>query len=280
MHTIDLDNKLSRMDLIKDIDYDFLVKKEKFKDIIIERVEIDSKISRMVNKKKGNYISISFNDITDSNNREKVIDVLTNELKNLLISKELIGKSSLVVGLGNIMSTPDSLGPKVIDNIIATRHLFEVSEVDNNFSKVAKIAPGVFSTTGIETFDIIKGIVKSIKPDFLIVIDALSSTSINHINKLIQITDSAIEPGSGVGNIRKEISKNNLGTDVIVIGVPTVVNLHTIVKDFLDEYDIDDVLNKKGNNFLVTPKEIDFTIDKFSKIIAKSINNTLHNMTK
>ena len=104
--------------------------------------------------------------------------------------------------------------------------------------------------------------------------------SINKINKVIQITDSGIDPGSGVGNHRKELSKKTLGKKVIAIGVPTVVNLHTIVKDLLDEYDVEDVLKEKGNDFFVTPKEIDFEVEIMSDIISNAINKALHNMTK
>ena len=278
MHTINLEDKIQRLDLINDIP---LTKKKvkKNKNTIIEKIFIDEKESKRINKQKGNYISILFKDITDSSNFEKVLKSITKELKELLTEKNLINKSSLIVGLGNDYSTPDSLGPRTIKNIIATRHLYEIGDVDSNYSCVAKIAPGVFSNSGIETYDILKGIVDRINPDFLIIIDALSSTSIEKINKVIQITDSSIEPGSGVGNVRKELSKNSLGREIIVIGIPTVVNLHTIVRNFLSEYDVDEILIKKGNNFMVTPKEIDFEIERLSLLLAKSINNVLHNMT-
>lgn len=278
MHTINLEDKIPRLDLINDIP---LTKKkvEKNKNITIEKIFIDEKESKRINKQKGNYISILFKDITDSSNFEQVLNIITKELKELLAKKNLINKSSLIVGLGNDYSTPDSLGPKTIKSIVATRHLYEIGDVDYNYSCVAKIAPGVFSTSGIETYDIIKGIVDRTNPEFLIIIDALSSTSIEKINRVIQITDSSIEPGSGVGNVRKELSKNSLGREIIVIGIPTVVNLHTIVRNFLSEYDVDEILIKKGNNFMVTPKEIDFEIERLSLLLAKSINNVLHNMT-
>ena len=145
---------------------------------------------------------------------------------------------------------------------------------------MSKLAPGVFANTGIETFDIVKSLINTIKPKYLIVIDALSSKSLDKVNKVIQITDSGIDPGSGVGNNRKEISKNTLGIEVISIGVPTVVNLHTIIKDTLNEYELDNVLKDKPNNYLVTPNEIDFVIEDISFIISKAINNALHNLTK
>ena len=269
MHTINLEDKIPRLDLINDIP---LTKKkvEKNKNITIEKIFIDEKESKRINKQKGNYISILFKDITDSSNFEQVLNITTKELKELLAKKSLINKSSLIVGLGNDYSTPDSLGPKTIKSIVATRHLYEIGDVDYNYSCVAKIAPGVFSTSGIETYDIIKGIVDRTNPEFLIIIDALSSTSIEKINRVIQITDSSIEPGSGVGNVRKELSKNSLGREIIVIGIPTVVNLHTIVRNFLSEYDVDEILIKKGNNWI---SKVSYLFYISSSLIYPSINN-------
>ena len=278
MHSVDLKDKMSRLDLINDIP---LMKThvKKIKNVKIEKINVNDEMSRKINKLCGTYVSILFDDISDSDNYEIVLKVLIKELKSLLLEKSLLGKSCLVIGLGNDYSTPDSLGPQTIKKVIVTRHLYEIGCVDKNYSCVSKLAPGVFANTGIETFDIINGMINSVNPDFLIVIDALSSTSINKLNKVIQITDSAIEPGSGVGNIRKEISKRKIGKDVIIIGVPTVVSLHTIVRDFLDEYDVDEVLVKKGNDFMVTSKEIDYEIEKLSLLLAKSINVVLHNVT-
>lgn len=279
MHRVNLEKENIRCDLISDLNYES--KKRETKDNIkIEKLTLSGNDAKKLNKSKGKYISIFFDDVTDTSMRNKVIEVVSSELKRLLIEKKLYGKPSLVVGLGNPLSTPDSLGPKTIDNIITTRHLFELNDVDKNYSSVAKLTPSVYATTGIETKDIIKGVVNEINPSFLIVIDALSSTSIKKLNKVIQITDSGIDPGSGVGNQRKELSKETLGLDVIAIGIPTVVNLHTIVKDFLNEYNVDDILKDKGNNFMVTPKEIDFVIEKLSLTLSKAINYALHNMTK
>lgn len=279
MHRVNLENIDIRSDLISDFDVKKVDNFEK-RNIKIERVNLNAKDASFYKKKKGKYISIIFDDVTDSERVDEIIETLSIELKNILISKNILGKSSLIIGLGNSHSTPDSLGPKVIDNIITTRHINDINELEKKYSIVSKIAPGVYAVTGIETFDIIKGISSITNPDYVIIIDSLASNSIEKLNKVIQLTDAGIEPGSGVGNQRKEISKNTLGIDVITIGVPTVVNLHTIVKDFLEEYDIDDLLKEKGNNFMVTPKEIDFVIDKLSYIISKAINDTLHNLTK
>ena len=180
---------------------------------------------------------------------------------------KLVNKKVLVVGLGNSLSTPDSLGPKTIDNIIVTRHLFELSTPDKKYNSAAKIAPGVYASTGIETFDIIKGIVNRIAIDYLIVIDALLSSSKNHINRLVQITDSGIDPGSGVDNQRKELTEKTIGKKVIAIGIPTVIDIRTLT-------------NNTEDNLIVTPKEIDFIIDKLALVLSKSINNSIHNLTE
>ena len=269
-----------RVDLINEINIKETKEISNYENIKVERITLNEGLAKKIKKRKGNYISIIFNDATDIENRKNIERILTNELKSLLDKNGLINKSCLTVGLGNKLSTPDSLGPKTVDNVITTRHLFVLDNLDENYNVVSKIIPGVFATTGIETYDIIKGIVDRTKPDFLIVIDSLKSSNIKNINKVIQITDSGIDPGSGVGNQRKEISQKTLERKVIVIGIPTVVNLHTIVKDFLDEYDIDEILKQKKNNFLVTPKDIDFEIEKLSLILANAINNSLHKLTK
>lgn len=277
MHRIDLEKYNINCDLIGDINNNSIkVSKTDYKGIKIEKVIVNKTLSKKINKKEGQYISIIFDDNTDKEVSSIIKEALIKELTKILKEKKLLGKASLVVGLGNNMSTPDSLGPKTIDKVIVTRHLQKIQNLDSNYSCVSKIAPGVFSTTGIESYDIIKSISNMIKPNFIIIIDALCSTSINKVNKVIQITDSGITPGSGVENHRKEISKKSLGIDIITIGIPTVVNLHTIVKEFLDEYDVDDILKKKGNNYMVTPKNIDFEIEQLSYILSNAINNTLH----
>ena len=140
----------------------------------------------------------------------------------------------LVVGLGNSKSTPDSLGPLAISNILVTNHLFEIDSIDTGFRRVSAISPGVMGQTGIETSEIILSLIRTTRPDFVLVIDALASQSIERVNKTIQMTDTGIHPGSGVGNSRKEISKQIVGVPVIAIGVPTVVDAVTIVSDTIN----------------------------------------------
>lgn len=233
---VDLSNFNIRTDLTIDyVEINSNLKGVKYKTSNIEgmtvtSVDLDNKND--LNKKKGKYITIEFSDVTDSNNEKKIISVLTNILKKMLnINNKSYG---LIVGLGNPLSTPDSLGPLVVDNIIVTNHIYELNYLSKNYSRVSAIKPGVKGETGIETSDIIESIVKKIKPDYLIVIDSLSSSSIERLNKTIQITDTGIHPGSGIGNERKEISKETLGIPVYAIGVPTVSSASVIVKDTIN----------------------------------------------
>lgn len=234
------DIDLSKFQIRTDLAIDYVEEKKELKgvkhktetinNIKVTNVELDN--INVLNKKKGKYITLEFDDVTDTNNREKVINTLTLVLKKLLKLKK--NSFGLIVGLGNDKSTPDSLGPLVVGDIIVTNHLYLLDELSENYSRLAAINPGVMGETGIETSDIIEGVVKKIKPSYLIVIDSLASKSIERLNKTIQITDTGIHPGSGIGNKRKEISFETLGIPVIAIGVPTVVDATVIVSDTIN----------------------------------------------
>ena len=214
----------------------------------------------------GKYITIEFDDILNKSIKKEVIV----NLKKLLDENNIGSNSSiLVVGLGNERSTPDSLGPLVIENIIVTRHL-EILGL-NSSRVVSAIKPGVMGETGIETKDIIKGVIDKIKPDCLIVIDALKSGSLKRLNKTIQLTDTGIHPGSGVANKREKLDKKALGIPVIAIGVPTVCDIRTIITENVDNIDCSNI-----PDMIITPKEIDFVIDKMSDLISICINKTLY----
>ena len=220
------------------------------------------------------------------------------ELKELIekhISKE---DGILIVGLGNKEVTPDALGPKVVQDIDITRHLLTYAPeiLKEGTRPVCAVSPGVLGTTGIETLEIIKGIVDNVKPKMLIVIDSLASKSIERISSTIQIADTGIVPGAGVGNKRKELSASTLGIPVIAIGVPMVVDLATITDDCLNlfitklqqEAKSNDYLNKlkeqdnyeeikqalipNDYNMIVTPKEIDELIENMKDVVARGIN--------
>lgn len=270
-------------------------------DILTTRVKVLSKQGEeAINKPIGNYITIDIKNLKVANEDEmqKASEVVTKELK-ALIDKHVSSKDPvLIVGLGNLYVTPDALGPKVINEIDITRHLLEyMPEVLNEDTRsVSAVSPGVLGTTGIETQEILKGIVQNINPKLIIIIDALSSRSIERISSSIQIADTGIVPGAGVGNTRKELTKDSLGVPVIAIGIPTVVEAATIAADSLtmfiqkvqeqaksndflnqlqeeDKYEmIKEVLSPNDYNFIVTPKEIDELIENMKDIVARGIN--------
>ena len=208
-------------------------------DIRITRVKVlNENGEKAIGKKVGNYITIDINNlkIAGQEQIQKASDTLTKELKELL--KKHIGEQEpiLVVGLGNLYVTPDALGPKVVQDIDITRHILQyMPEVlDKDTRPVSAISPGVLGTTGIETLEILKGIVDNIKPKLLLIIDALASRSIERISSTVQLADTGIVPGAGVGNTRKELTEETLGVPVIAIGIPTVVEAATIAADSLD----------------------------------------------
>jgi spore protease len=207
--------------------------------IKLSYVQVAEEGAKSIGKKPGNYVTIEAQGIREHNTelQQKVQEIFAKELIQFL-QRLNIGKnaSCLVVGLGNSNVTPDALGPLTVENLLITRHLFRLQpeSVEEGFRPVSAIAPGVMGTTGIETSDIIDGVVQKTKPDFVIVIDALASRSIERVNATIQISDTGIHPGSGVGNKRKELSKETLGIPVISIGVPTVVDAVSITSDTID----------------------------------------------
>ena len=321
---IDVIDKISSLDGVKQVI-------RNVDGVSITDVKLEKKNS--LNKKEGDYITIEFDDVTDSTNYNKIKEVVKLELNSLMCKMNIKDSDTcLFIGLGNAKSTPDSLGPKVSKDIIVTKHIYDLGQLDSKYRVVSVISPGVSANTGIETSDIVDSIVKKIRPNFIIAVDALASGSIDRVNKTIQMTDTGIHPGSGIGNARKEISKSTIGIPVIAIGVPTVVDASVIVADtinymykhyaFNKEYSknpkskltfnnvnylnknivintkdkedlfgligklnsdevkilINEVLNPIGYNLMVTPKEIDYVIDRLSTLISCSVNETLHNL--
>ena len=274
------------------------------KNLKIERVFITNENGeKAVGKPKGTYVTIDIKNlkIAQDNEIQKASDILTQELGKILENHITRKDEILVVGLGNIYVTPDSLGPKVINELDITRHIIKyMPEVlDENTRNVCGIAPGVLGTTGMETLEIIKGIVENVKPKLVIVIDSLASRSIERISSSLQISDTGIVPGAGVGNTRAELSKTTLGIPVIAVGIPTVVELATLVSDGIDifieklqdkamsnEYlnklqqedkyeEVKEALNVGEYNMIVTPKEIDDLIENMKDIVARGINQTI-----
>lgn len=269
--------------------------------IKLSKVKITNKNGEnAIGKPVGNYITIDVKDLKIANDEEiqKISEVLSNELREILNSHIDKQDEILIVGLGNIYVTPDALGPKVINEIDVTRHLIKYlpQYVEDGTRSVSAIAPGVLGTTGIETVEILKGIVEYTKPKLLIVIDALASRSIDRISSTIQLSDTGIVPGAGVGNIRQGINEETLGIPVISIGIPTVVELATLVSDGIDIFidrlqekaesndylnklqqndkyeEVKEALNVGEYNMIVTPKEIDDLIENMKDIVARGIN--------
>ena len=223
---------MGKIDLSKyNIRTDLIIENEK---IYHNEENIDG-ITITKTKNNGNYITLSFDDITDTSRRDIVGKHLVDILKEILkLNNIKEDDTCLIIGLGNILSTPDSLGVKVLNDIIVTSHIYKLGKLSKNMRVVSTFAPGVMASTGIESAKIIKSLIKEIKPDFVIAIDALSGRNIDRINKTIQVTDTGIHPGSGIGNNRAEISKKTMNIPVIAIGVTTVVLSSTIVYDTID----------------------------------------------
>jgi spore protease len=275
------------------------VEEERRGQLQISRVRIESEeAERRVGKRRGRYITLEAPGLRRRNAalHEETARALADELRPLLPERE--DASVLVVGLGNWNATPDALGPRVVANLLITRHMRDQVPEDlrGGLRSLSAVAPGVLGLTGIETGEIIRAIVDRVHPDCLIAVDALASRSIERIGTTIQIADTGIHPGSGVGNDRGDISRETLGVPVVAIGVPTVVHAFTIASDTVDllvqrlgrksalaalggeekRRLIAEVLSPSVGDLMVTPKEIDMLIDDLSSIIAAGINAAVH----
>lgn len=225
-------------------------------------------------KEKGRYISIDFDTLVDEYIRKNIANLLVNSLHSLYEIKKQ--DKVLIVGLGNQKIIADSLGPMVADKIVVTNHLFSLlpNDVSKDLKRVCVFTPKVMGQTGLESADLIIAVTNLFKPNIIIVVDALASSSITRINRVIQLSNTGISPGSGVGNHRKEINEKNLNTKVIAIGVATVVEAMQIIKELDKTIKIP---SNQNYNLVLTPKEIDEDIDHLSTIIADAINKYIHN---
>lgn len=216
-----------------------VVKEQEIDGIKVTKVEISKEATERIGKKAGQYLTFEAQGIRqkDTELQDRVEEIFATEFQQFLKGLGIKDDARcLVVGLGNWNVTPDALGPLVVENLLVTSHLFDLQpeNVEEGFRPVSAISPGVMGITGIETSDIIQGVVEKVKPDFIIAIDALASRSIERVNTTIQISDTGIHPGSGVGNKRKELSKEVLGIPVIAVGIPTVVDAVSITSDTID----------------------------------------------
>ena len=250
---------------------------EKKDKVRITRIEIKTgEAAEKLSKPIGKYVTVEvppFSD--DAEIFDERFSALTEVIKNMIPEKGTV----LVVGLGNISITPDALGPKSASYILATRHISDELKKAigfENMRSVASLSPGVLGQTGIETGEIIKGVVDRIKPSAVITVDALASRNLSRLGCTVQLADTGISPGSGVGNTRKRLDEETLGVKVISLGVPTVVDGATLAHDLIDK-------NKSGHysvlpesgQMMVTPKEIDLLIERASRLVGMAINCAL-----
>ena len=245
------------------------------RNVTVTRVKIETENgAKSLGKPIGTYLTLEAPDMVmpDEGSHREVSEVLSEQLRALM--KENI-ESVLVVGLGNREVTPDALGPEVVGNLYITRHILreygEYAFPDKKVAAISGIVPGVMAQTGMETLEIIKGIIRQTKPQLVIAIDALAARSVKRLGRTIQIADTGINPGSGVGNHRKGLNQESLGVPVIAIGVPTVVDAATIVYDVC--HDVDKIPNGIAGMF-VTPKNIDETVKNLSYTISEALNMT------
>ena len=253
-------------------------------DITVTRIEITDPIGEVkMEKPMGNYITIEAEGILEVADgiKDKVEKVVAQELKELIKFHYYL--NVLVAGLGNPMVTPDALGPSTASKIKVTNHLFELfrADGDDEMSRVSCIMPGVTATTGMETAEIIKKTSELVKPEVIIVIDSLAARNIERVSTTIQITDTGISPGAGMGNNRTGINEETMGIKVIAIGVPTVIDATTIIRDALIENiesieKVEKYIEEYDRQMIVTSTDIDMLIKDFSDIIANGINKTLH----
>ena len=239
------------------------------KNIKISTTDITKEEGTVIEKKEGRYVTITFKDITNYEDREEIGKALEKEIKSLLKYKNIKDDDEgLILGLGNSKSTPDALGPKVVSRLVITRHLFKLNALTKEgIRSISAISPGVMGETGIETADYIEALTNLINPQFIIVIDALAASSLERVNHTIQLTDTGIRPGSGVYNNRKEISTDTLKIPVIAIGVPTVVESSVIVNEAIN-YLLKHISYIKNNTEInkLSPLHFDNYIDKIRNL--------------
>ena len=244
---------------------------EKTEDCTVTRMKIkNAAAAKRLSKPVGEYVTVEVKRFTaDAGLDHRAVFLLGREISKLLPKN---ASSVLVAGLGNSDITPDALGPRAAEKIIATRHISKELASSLGLPQlraVSVLAPGVLGQTGIETGEILLGAAERIKPSAAIVIDALAARSLSRLGTTVQITNAGITPGSGVGNARSEISKKTLGIPVVAIGVPTVVDMRTLF------FDLGAAVTDDLPDMIVTPKEVDLMIDRAAELIAVSVNTAL-----
>lgn len=264
---------------LRDVDYS----SEDKEGLFIERLDVKTKrAGQLMGKDAGRYVTVNLPPLTDNiKDTDERLPVIAKEIRRLLP----VNGSVLVVGLGNPEITPDALGPLCVSKVLATRHITgEIARSTglDRLRSVAVLRTGVTGQTGIETGELILSVVKRIKPTAVIVIDALASRRLERLGCTLQISDTGIAPGAGVGNHRTKICSETLGVPVIALGVPTVVDAVTLVSDLVciddetQQKDLREKVSPRGSTMVVTPKEIDLLIERASRLLSLSINMALH----
>lgn len=214
--------------------------------------------------------------------RSALADALARVIEEMLPER---AKTVLVAGLGNRQVTPDSLGPRTVERVLVSRHMLPLlPEAERDRMRcVCAAAPGVLGVTGVETAEVLFGMTAHVKPDCVIAVDALAARSSQRIGCTVQVTDTGIAPGSGVGNHQRALTRKTLGVPVIAIGIPTVVYAQTIVSDALadamdeaDEAVVARIVSQRLGEMIVTPREIDAIIGRMAGVVANGINKALH----
>lgn len=254
----------------------------------IERLTVTKESSKIYEKNEGDYITIHCGRIWeyDDNTIKDLATLLSLELRNMaekLCKKKISDEFTvLVVGLGNKAMTPDAVGPETVSRITVTRHLADANPKlfkELECCAVSAIAPGVLGQTGIETAELVLGAVKSARPDVIIAVDALAARSCERLATTLQISDSGIFPGSGIGNKRAAICKKTLGVPVIALGVPTVITSSTLVYDALQKANVVEISDslkeilESGKSYFVSPKECDIITKSISRLLASAIDD-------
>lgn len=268
----------------------------------VTRIHIETDLgAAAMGKAKGRYVTIQAPGLKrrDRTLEQQVSEVLASEIEQYL-KRWQIGPDQpvLVVGLGNWNATPDNVGPLTVSKLLVTRHLYEYQalneEILGKMRPLAALSPGVLGLTGVETAEIVQGVVERVRPALVICVDALASMSVERIGTTIQVADAGISPGSGVGNTRRGLNRETLGVPVLAMGVPTVIYATTIVSEAVDQlltsiaapiYPLDaesrrnlirEVLGESMGTLVVTPKEVDVMVESISDILADGLNEALH----
>lgn len=237
---------------------------------------------RLCGRKRGTYVTAQLGKVwlCDEEESERLIDSLAGEIGKMVSSLAPGCKDILIAGLGNREMTPDAIGPMCVSSLTVTRHIKDASpELFEKLggTSLSAIAPGVTGQTGIESCELVENAVKAVSPSLVIIIDALAARSVERLGTTVQLTDSGIEPGSGIGNKRKGLCRDTLGVPVLVIGVPTVVDSATLVYDALEKAEMDreneklDRVLSEGRSFFVSLKESDTAVREMSKILSGAL---------